>query len=371
MKLTLQLQLLPSDEQKRMLLDTMRQFNAAATFAARIGFDAGVSSQPSIHARCYRTLRDKFRLSSQMAVRAIGKAVDCFQRDKKKCPVFKEHGAMIYDERLMGFKGPSLVSLLTLEGRQLIPMIYGEYQKARFDRLKGQCDLVYRNGKFFLLCSIDMPEDAPIKPKAFIGVDMGVARIVTTSDGQHVSGEHIEAVRVKHFNTRRSLGRKMGSKKRRTRKNARRAMKRIGNREARFRRHHNHVIAKTLVLFAKDTGRGIALENLTNIRARLRFRKQQRAKMGGWSFAELRGFIEYKGKLYGVPVVSIDPRNTSRACSECGHCEKANRKSQSDFKCLQCGFACNADTNAAINIAARATSKLAIEVSQRRSPKVA
>lgn len=334
----------------------MHQFNAAATYAASVGFKAGYFSQPSIHKLCYRELRDKFGLSSQMAVRAIGKAVACFQIDKKKCPVFKPLGAMTYDERFMCFKGPAAVSLLTLEGRELIPMIYGEYQKARFDRIKGQCDLVYRNGKFFLLASMDIPEEAPITIKEFIGVDLGIEKLVATSDDISVSGAAVEAVRVKYFSIRKSLQKKMTPKqKRRTRKNARWVMKRIGNRESRFRHHQNHVISKQLVFLAKDTGRGIALENLQGIRDRARFRKEQRARMSGWAFFQLRQFITYKGMLYGIPVVTVDPRNTSRTCSKCGYCDKANRKSQAEFKCQACGYTANADYNAAINIAARAT----------------
>ena len=355
MKLTLQIQVLPDSNQSKLLLATMRQFNAAASHAARIGFDAGVFSQPSIHGRCYRELREKFGLSSQMAVRAIGKAVECFSCDKNRCPVFKPYGAMTYDERLMSFKGMDRVSLLTLEGRKIIPIIFGEYQRERFDRLKGQCDLVYRNGKFYLFCSIDLPDKSPIEVADFIGVDMGVAKIITTSDGEHVSGEHVETVRQRHFVARRSLGRKMSrNNKRRTRKNARRALNRIGNKESRFRRHLNHCIAKTLVMNAKDTARGIALENLTHIRDRTRFRRDQRAKMGGWAFAQLRQFVTYKGRLYGVPVVTVDPKNTSRTCNQCGHCEKANRKSQGEFICRACGYTANADLNAARNIRERA-----------------
>ena len=263
----------------------------------------------------------------------------------------------------MSFKGMDRVSILTLEGRQIIPIVFGEYQRERFDRLKGQCDLIYRDGKFYLLCSIDLPDKAPVKVEKFLGVDMGIEKIVATSDGDFVSGEGVEAVRVKYFNVRRSLGRKM-SGERRTRKNARRAMRRIGNREARFRRHQNHVISKQLVLLAKDTQRGIAFENLTGIRERTRFRKQQRAKMGGWAFAQLRQFLTYKGELYGIPVVAVDPRNSSRTCSRCGHCEKGNRKSQSEFHCKQCGYTENADINAAVNLAARAVCKPAIEVSE-------
>src|SRR4029077_2610070 len=107
-----------------------------------------------------------------MAVRAIAKAVEAFQRDKTKCPVFKPRGAITYDQRLMGFKGLTMVSLWVLasNGRILIPFIIGEYQKQRIGRVKGQADLVYRQGKFYLLCTMDMPEDAPIETKDVLGV---------------------------------------------------------------------------------------------------------------------------------------------------------------------------------------------------------
>jgi putative transposase len=61
-------------------------------------------------------------------------------------------------------------------------------------------------------------------------------------------------------------------------------------------------------------------------------------------------------------VVKVDPRNTSRTCSECGHCEKDNRKSQAKFLCVSCGMSMNADANAALNIRALANTKLATEL---------
>src|SRR6266704_3596024 len=145
MKLTLQLKLVPTPEQHTALWDTMRALNAAASYAAHVGFTAHVFTQQSIHRRCYRELRDRFGLSAQMAVRAIGKAVEVFKRDRTVCPVFRPDGAMIYGERLMGWKGPAHVSLLTLQGRQIVAMIYGEYQAGFLQRLKGQVDLVYRD----------------------------------------------------------------------------------------------------------------------------------------------------------------------------------------------------------------------------------
>src|SRR5207253_5145261 len=103
MKLTLQLKLVPTAEQHTALWETMHAFNAAASYAAQVGFTDHVFTKQSIHVRCYRELRDRFGLSSQMAVRAIGKTVETYKRDKRQCPVFRPAGAMTYDERLLGW----------------------------------------------------------------------------------------------------------------------------------------------------------------------------------------------------------------------------------------------------------------------------
>ena len=352
MKLTLQLQLLPTAEQAALLLTTMERCNEAASFAARVGFEAKVFSQPSIHARCYRELRERFGLSSQQAVRSIGKAVEAFARDKTVCPTFRPHGAITYDQRLMSFKGMDRVSLLTVGGgRQLVALVFGEYQRERFDRIKGQADLVSRDGKFFLLCTIDLPEPPPLQVKAFVGVDLGIVQIATTSDGESFSGEKVEEVRQRFNETRKNL-------QRRGTKSARRILKRIRHRETNFRAHENHVIAKKIVVCAKDTSRGIAIEELTGIRSRCTVRHAQRNRYSGWAFHQLRSFVTYKAKLAGVSVVVVDPRNTSRTCSQCGYCDKKNRKSQAEFCCKRCSFSLNADYNAAINLAARAVVNL-------------
>lgn len=355
MKLTLQLRLLPDAEQAEKLLAVMRAFNAAATHAAQAGFNAGVFSQPSIHRLCYRELREQYGLSAQLAVRAIGKAVEVFRRDKSRAPIFRPDGAVTYDERCFSFKGPAAASLLTLEGRVVVPMIYGEYQRQRFDRIKGQVDLVLENGHWMLYATIDMPEGAPVEVTDFLGIDLGVVHLATTSDGQTFTGEAVERVRVRHAENRRRLQRKATKQKKRGKrpKNVRRKLKRMANREARFRKHENHVISKKVVSLAEDTKRGIAVEDLRHIRARTRFRKAQRARMGGWAFAQLQGFLAYKARLRGVPYAVVDARYTSQTCSACGHCERANRPEQDRFVCRSCGRVANADVNAAQNIASR------------------
>jgi hypothetical protein len=345
-KLTLQIQVLPDAEQRKRLLETMERVNQAATLAARLGFDEKVFSQPSIHKLAYREIRDRFGLSAQMAVRAIGKAVECFHRDKTKCPTFKPHGAITYDERIFSFKGLDRVSLWALpEGRVILPLVYGEYQKERFDRIKGQADLVYRKGQFYLYCTVNLPDGAPITPTDFLGVDLGITNIASDSDGKLYSGAEVKVVRHRHRRLRAKLQRN-GSRA------AKRRLKKIAGKERRFATHTNHVISKQIVACAKRTERGLAVEELTYIRERVTARRKQRAVLHSWSFAQLRAFLTYKAKLAGVQLIAVDPRNTSRTCAECGHCEKANRH-QEKFRCRSCGHEANADSNAARNIAGR------------------
>ncbi len=237
MKLTIQLQVLPDAEQRAVLLTTMERFNQAATFAAKVGFEAGVFSQPSIHKLCYQEIRARFGLSAQMAVRAIGKAVECFKRDKTVCPVFKPHGAITYDQRILGFKGVDRVSLWTMTGRMVLALAYGAYQGERFDRIKGQCDLVYRDGKFFLYATVNMPEGSPVEVKDFLGIDMGVVNLATDSDGENYSGAEVDKVREKTKKHRADLNKK-GTK------SARRRLRKIRKRESNFRKNVNHCIAK-------------------------------------------------------------------------------------------------------------------------------
>jgi putative transposase len=126
----------------------------------------------------------------------------------------------------------------------------------------------------------------------------------------------------------------------------------MAGRQRRFQANINHRISKRLVAKAKTLGMGIALEDLQDIRSRVEptVSKRFRRRFGNWSFHQLRRFVEYKCRREGVPVVTVNPRNTSRTCSACGHCEKANRPDQATFHCLHCGYSMNADENAARNI---------------------
>jgi putative transposase len=355
MKLTLQIQLLPEAGQAVKLQATVERFNEAATWLIGIAVDHNTANKFTLQKIAYKDLRAKFGLPADMAIRCISQVCEAYKRDKTKRPKFRKHAAIPYSMgKNIGFKGPDRVSIGTLDRRVIAPFLMGKYQADRFGWSKGQCDLVLRkDSKWFLLVTVDVPEGAPIPATDFIGVDLGIAAIATDSDGNQHSGKLIDNIRRKHNLQRKRL-------QRRGTKGAKKKLKRIAGKESRFRRHKNHCISKTIVQSAERSGRGIALEFLKGIRDRVKARGgDARNRLSGWSFAELGGFVAYKAQLAGVPVVYVDPRNTSRMCSSCGHTEKANRKSQDVFSCRSCGLGMNADANAARNIRAQAVRKSA------------
>ena len=87
------------------------------------------------------------------------------------------------------------------------------------------------------------------------------------------------------------------------------------------------------------------MEKLNGIRENISSAKLNR-RLHAWNFRKLQQYIEYKASLEGIPVVYINPKNTSKHCHRCGHVAQANR----EFRC-ECGLKYNRDLNAAINIA--------------------
>ena len=134
-------------------------------------------------------------------------------------------------------------------------------------------------------------------------------------------------------------------------KSAKRLLRKRARTESRFGADINHQISKRIVAEAERTGRGIAIEELAGIRARVRLRKPQRATHSSWAFAQLGTFLTYKAEEAGVPLVQVNPAYTSQRCTACGHTDKKNRTTQAEFLCQKCGFVEHADLVGADNIA--------------------
>ena len=308
MDITLQVQLFPDADQARALRGTVERFNEACNWIAGELFDRKLSNRIEAQRLLYHRIRERFALTAQTAILAIRRACEAYKRDKAIRVKFRKHAAITYDPRVLRFVGLDKVNLWTIAGRLTIPILMGKYQADRFTTAKGQCDLVLRkDGKWFLLVTVKVPEGTPIPSTDFLGVDLGLARIATDSDGNHHSGKAVEAVRRKHNLQRKRL-------QKRDTKGAKKKLKRIGGKEARFRKAENHRISKAIVAAAKGTGSGIGVEDLSGIRNRLpAWGRDVRNRLSGWSFGQLVAFLSYKAKLAGVEVVAVDPRHCPRS----------------------------------------------------------
>jgi len=337
------------------LVETARRFNAAATWIARVCWDEGITNTNTAHHRVYGQTRADYGLGAQLAVCARAKAMEAIKAARRKggdtCPAWRADAAVRYDARTYRLLPLDGVSLNTVEGRVTVTMLPGQRQRDMLldtGWLIGGADLVQRRGLWYLHLTQHKPAPPSNEPTGYIGIDLGVARIATTDDGTTYDGAQVKSVRERRFAHRQRL------QKRNTRR-SRARLRRVAQREKLFAKDVNHCISKQLIATAKNSCKALALEDLTGINQRaIMVRHEQRRERMSWAFYQLRVFVAYKALAAGIPVVYVDPRNTSRECARCGFTDKRNRRDQAHFLCLSCGHEANADVNAAKNIAARA-----------------
>ena len=342
------IRLLPAGEQAILLRSTLERCNAACEWLAELAAGSKISKQYDLHKVGYRELRARFGLSAQAAVRCVAKVADAFKVGHREQPRrFKRHAAQPFDARIFRFlPGQDAISIWTLEGRQRIPFVCGSQQRDMLARAKGEVDLMFVRGKWTLAVTCDVEDVAACAPVDVLGIDLSIVNLAVSSSGHVFSGAQVEDVRRRHAARRRALQKK-GTR------SSRRALRRASGRQARFQRHINHCISKVIVAIAQRDRSAVALEDLEGIRDRVQVRRRQRARLHNWGFHEQRTLLGYKARRVGVPVVLVDPRNTSRECPCCGLIDKCHRKTRDDFQCTRCGFAGPADHVAGINIRAR------------------
>jgi len=347
MKLTLKVKLLPTNEQADLLLETMKEANVVCNAISDVAWQEKIFNNFKLHHKVYHCYKATFSLSSQMLIRQIAKVADAYKLHKKTKRTFKPLGGIAYDSRIMTYKPNNVVSLWCIGGRQKIDFVC--HNPNYIPYIKGEADLVYKKGKFYLFQTVDVPEEDVDDVEEFIGCDFGLTDIVVTSNNVNHSADGLNKYREHQQKVRSSIQAKADTSKRSTKRNCRRLSKRLQGKERTHAKIVNHTIAKSIILSAKESGKGVAIEDLTNIRFTSKRRnKKFRTKLGKWSFGQLRSFLEYKGLLYGVPVVVVDPRYTSQTCNVCKHLGKRTNK---HFKCDNCGNDMDADVNASLNIA--------------------
>lgn len=348
MKLMVSVKLHPTPEQANALVQTLERANAACNAISATAWAVQMFGQYRLHKLVYADTRVRFGLTAQVVVRCIAEVAVAYKLDRRRRRTFRPRGAIAYDDRILRwYVDRAEVSIWTLVGRQRIPFLCDPRTRVLLAHHCGESDLVLRDGRWYLHATVNVAEPPSAEPADWLGVDLGIVNLATDSDGTIYSSGHLSGLRRRQRRLRQRLQR-LGTR------SAKRRLRRRRRKERRFATNVNHTISKRIVAAAQGTGRGIALEDLQGIRDRLTVHKPQRATLHSWSFAQLRQFVTYKARLAGVPVVLVDPRNTSRTCPDCGAIDKANRVSQAQFLCQSCGLAGPADMFAALNIRGRA-----------------
>lgn len=348
MKLTAKVKLQTTPEQHRALLITLERANIACNYISDVAWENQVFNKFKLQKLTYQDVKARFNLTAQVVIRCLGKVADAYKLNRKVRRGFDLRGSIAYDDRILRwYTSRQTVSIWTIQGRMTIPFTAGKYQLDLLQHQRGESDLVLVDGQFYLFATCEKEKPEPKDVKEFLGVDLGIKNIAADSEGETYAGNHVNNLRKRHARLRAKLQSK-GTK------SAKRLLKKRRRKEKRMANHVNHVISKRIVEKAQRHNVGIALEDLKGIRQRVTVRKEQRRQHHSWSFYDLRSKIEYKAELAGIPVVLVNPRNTSRTCPVCGCVDKANRRTQESFLCISCGYTSPADTNAARIIAGRA-----------------
>ena len=347
--LTIVCKLNPTPEQAQKLDQTLVAFADACNYVNET-VNPKIKNKNRIQAETYKEIRSRFSLSANLAVRVCAR-VAANRKVGKPVKSFKSTSAD-YDARIFSYReNDQSVSLTTVDGRLVIPMVLGNYQ---IGKLKGHTPTSatlckHRDKLFYLHIQVKDETPKPIDDSGVKGVDLGRTDLAISSDGEGFSGKGVKAKRDRFARGRASIQRK-GTK------SSKRLLKRLSGREKRYQTWVNHNISRRIVDSAYSANQAIALEDLTGIRERTnqqRRSKTERRRSNSWAFYQLRMFIDYKATAKGVPVVLVNPAYTSQTCHRCLHIHPERGKSYRSgktFKCGHCGWKGDADFNGANNI---------------------
>ncbi len=225
-----------------------------------------------------------------------------------------------------------------------------DYRKLQESKL-GTMRIKRARGKYIARISYEVATPEVINTN-IMGVDLGIKcpAVAMVSNGKarfFGNGKQNKHIRRTFANKRNKL-QKQGAKK---------ALRKLGDKEQRVMRDIDHKISRELIDFAISQGVGkIRLEELTNLREQTRkSRENSKDKYvkieyedsnDSWSFYRLQQFIIYKAKLAGIEVELVDRKYTSQRCPNCG---KLNHAEDRRYEC-ECGYHGHRDLVAAGNI---------------------
>ena len=234
-------------------------------------------------------------------------------------------------------------------------------------------------GKWFVSIQSEREVEQPIPQGDAVGIDMGVARFATLSDGTF----YVPLGSFKRHQYRLRRAQQSMSRKTKFSKNWRKAKARVQRVHSRIGSARRDYLHKTSTAISQNHAmvciEDLQVRNMSKSAAGSVENpgKNVRAKSGlnrsildqGWF--EFRRQLDYKLAWSGGWLVAVPPQYTSRTCPCCGHVSADNRKAQAQFACVECGFEENADVVGAVNVLRAGHARFACEVSGAAMPPAA
>ena len=234
-------------------------------------------------------------------------------------------------------------------------------------------------GKWYVSIQTEREVAQPIPQGDAVGIDMGIARFATLSDGTF----YAPLGSFKRHETALRKAQQAMSRKTKFSNNWKKAKARVQRIHARIGNARRDYLHKTSTAISKNHAM-VCIEDLQvrnmsksaagtldapgrNVRAKSGLNKAILDQ--GWF--EFRRQLDYKLAWNGGWLVAVPPQNTSCTCPCCGHVSADNRKTQAQFACVECGFEENADLVGAINVLRAGHARFACEVSGAVMPPAA
>ena len=174
-----------------------------------------------------------------------------------------------------------------------------------------------------------------------MGVDVGENNAAALSTGRIFKAGKMKDDRDKYLSSRARFQRN-GSR------SAKQALRKASGREKRHVEQINDEISKSIIEDAAERNiRLIVLEDLTDIRKRIKAGQKVRARLHRWPFRELQQKIVDKACRAGIEVIFVDPRFTSKTCP---HCNAIGTRHKHRFVCKNCGYRAHSDLNGGRNL---------------------
>jgi len=341
----------------------LEDFRSAVNNAIRAGLQARVTSRNALCKIAYKDFREQHpRMYSQHLVSAFevaGGILKNHRRRVRKGVIFR----IPFVKRLMMKAENQAYKLDRKSGVIDLPIRAGchvelklavsQYHRRYLD------DMTLSLGSLTVLPDrviVAFRKDAPgqYTPASVLSLDTNERSL----DGVFVEGEGANAVKAefpeiatiqqRHHDRRKRLQKK----KAHDRRTSRSLCRREGTREHDRIDYRLHQVANSVLKFAEERKSSIVLEDLKGMKGRMG--KELNRRLSLWPRRKLHQIIEYKAQWRGIPVVKVDPRNSSRTCPTCGKIQYS--RMGAEFKC-ECGWHLDRHINASINLLQTAISK--------------